>query len=108
MNDKTLYARWHGPRGYQTPTIETGTTNELWRIEPKSIEGGARLHEAVEAITQREQLLAENERLRSALRAIIARVTGTFDDPDLLPYGPLMSTTVDVPHIARTALRKED
>ena len=39
-----------------------------------------------------------------ALRAIVARVEGRFDDPALLAFGPLTNTTNDVREIARRGL----
>lgn len=45
-------------------------------------------------------------RLRGALRAIIARFQGRFDDPDLMGYGPFTTDSPgDVIAIAKEALK---
>ncbi|TSA08039.1 MAG: hypothetical protein D4R73_09285 [Deltaproteobacteria bacterium] len=44
--------------------------------------------------------------LVSALRAIVARISGVWDDPDLMAFGPLSATDYDVEEIAKLALTK--
>ena len=55
-------------------------------------------------LEQYERLLADNARLRAALRAIVARASGDFDQPDLVAYGPLAMSEWDMMMIARAAL----
>lgn len=48
------------------------------------------------------------DKLVGALRAIRARITGEFDDPDLLAYGPLSHTNGDCMEIASRALKDHE
>jgi hypothetical protein len=50
----------------------------------------------------------EHADLLAALRAIIARVDGVFDDPALMAYGPLAGKDSDVLTIARAAIAKAE
>lgn len=51
----------------------------------------------------------EKEQMESALRAIIARIEGVFDDPDLMSFGSLgFMMSDDILAIARKALPKPD
>ena len=40
----------------------------------------------------------------AALRAIVARVNGVWDDPDLMEFGPLSTESADVEEIAKLVL----
>lgn len=52
--------------------------------------------------------MTESEKtMLSALRAIIARVDGVFDDPDLMAVGPLLpDSDEDVVYIAKKAIKQ--
>jgi hypothetical protein len=51
------------------------------------------------------RLMAENEALREALKASLARIEGDFDNPSLMAFGPLTTSTIDdVRCIANIAL----
>lgn len=49
-------------------------------------------------------MIDTNATLRDALQAIIDRVKGVFDSPQLMEFGPLGDTDDDVERIASTAL----
>jgi len=54
----------------------------------------------------READLAKAERYERALRAILARIDGVYDDPDLMSMGPLHTDRgADVRHFAEEALK---
>lgn len=50
-----------------------------------------------------EDLAAE---LLAALKAIVARIQGEWDSPELMAVGPLGATDDDILHIAQTAIAK--
>ncbi len=54
-----------------------------------------------------ERLLAAAPELLAALKAIVARIEGVWDDPDLMAYGPLdINSDRDVMAIAQQAIAK--
>ncbi len=62
-------------------------------INPEESEANARL------ISAAPDLLA-------ALRAIVARINGVWDDPDLMVFGPLTTESADLEAIASQAIAK--
>jgi hypothetical protein len=55
-------------------------------------------------MTRREEKIAET--MLAALRAIVARIDGVWDDPDLVDLGPLSLNMVgDVRDFANRAIR---
>lgn len=61
--------------------------------------------EMANALAERDDLRAENQRLREALEAINARVSGEFDNPALIAMGNISTDpSCDVRWIARAAL----
>ena len=47
-----------------------------------------------------------HEDLVAALKAIVARINGVWDDPDLMAFGPLLTESADVEQIAKLAIAK--
>lgn len=64
--------------------------------------------EALPNATANARLIASAPELLSALNAIVARIQGDWDHPDLVRYGPLQLASHDCLEIARAAIAKAE
>lgn len=100
----------HTPGPWESMGFYISARNESLRLpNAQTIARVFPEHETVGGNTlANARLIASAPELLSALNAIVARIQGDWDHPDLVRYGPLQLASHDCLEIARNAIAKAE